>query len=302
MDQPNVSNRWTLGQPVHCRIGQIGTSRRRGESHGIGFPTGRGDAVASGQPPSSATRSGRAASGDGYRPSIGKHPGNPLRLLSEHGALGSRCLSHRSRQQQIGHLGQCQGPVGQPHGGNATTGDQALGGQRCGGGGRTKDRCRGAAGRGSSATGGQEEVSPQKRDGGTDGPEKEDGPDRTEEAAKQVGRQLAAVAVADAPAALVMQGGRVCLHHHRRRWQSNETDVGSAELVFRTGISIGGAIVAAPLLLQIHVKILGRAAVAQVRVVDVHHHPLDVPAVAIVHGHCYSLSPGGRLGGHRGGI
>ena len=56
----------------------------------------------------------------------------------------------------------------------------------------------------------------------------------------------------------------------------------------------------------VHVLVVGRQAarvVAQVRVVDVQHHPLDVPAVAAVNGHCLGLlGPGGRLRGCRGGI
>ena len=53
----------------------------------------------------------------------------------------------------------------------------------------------------------------------------------------------------------------------------------------------------------VHVLVLGRQAarvVAQVRVVDVQHHPLDVPAVAAVNGHGLGLE--GRLRGRRGGI
>ena len=289
--QPNVGDRRTLGQPLHRRIGQIGPSRRRGEAHGVGFPaTGRGGAVLSGQPPPSSTV---GITRDRNRPAVGKHPGHPLHLLPQHGALGPRRLPHGGRQQQVGHRGQRQGPVGQPDGGDATAGDQALRGKGQGGGDRPKDcSCTAPAGRDSSRTtpaaaGGQQEVDPQQRDGGPDGPEEEDGPDRAEEASKQG---------SEGWRFMMMQGRHgVCLCRYWS-WQGSKSNVRSTELGAHV-VMVSSCLQTGKVLVT-----LGQAAgvVAQVRVVDVQHHPLDVPAVAAVHGHGL-LGPRGRLRRRRGG-
>ena len=108
----------------------------------------------------------------------------------------------------------------------------------------------------------------------------------------------------------MMQGRHgVSLHLCWSR-QSSESNVGSTELVMLRVLGMSMMICGTPLqtIDVVHVLVVGRQAarvVAQVRVVDVQHHPLDVPAVATVNGHCLGLlvlGPGGRLRGCRGGI